>query len=183
MVLLRVSLLWRIRLLLKHLSVEIHGDVHEFFDGVEDALLWQTFFECRVHNVPQFSPLSRVVPMLAEEPADKHEVVDIVLAVQVCKLLVEVADGLPFGSLRTHHLVIHIDFRGDRPQVLIVQIHSVTKTLDGRLESPELDRVQLDSAFNFKSEVLLGTGTLNSGHSITAPASSHLFIQIFKIID
>ena len=117
--------------------------------------------------------------MLAQEPADKHEVVDIVLAVQVCKLLVEVADGLPFGSLRTHRLVIHIDFRGDRTHVLIVHIHSVTKTLDGRLESPELDRVQLDSAFNFKSEVLLGTGTLNSGHSITAPASSHLFIQIF----
>ena len=181
MVLLRVSLLWRIRLLLQHLSVEIHGDVHKFFYSFEDTLLWQTFFKRRVHNVPQFSSLGRVVPVLAQKPADEHEVVHIVLAVQVGKLLIEVADGLPFGSLSTHHLVIHIDFRGNRPQVLIVQIHSVTKTLDGRLESPELDRVQLDSAFNFKSEVLLGASTLNSGHSITATASSHLFIQIFKL--
>ena len=117
--------------------------------------------------------------MLAQEPADQHEVVDIVLAVQVCKLLVEVADGLPFGSLSAHLLVVHINFRGDCLQVLIVQIHSVTKTLDGSLERPELNRVQLDCAFNFKREVLLGAGTLNNRHSITATASSHLFIQFF----
>ena len=179
MVLLRVSLLWRIWLTFQHFCVYINGDVHEPFDRIENARPWQTFFERWIHNVPQFPTLRRVVPMFAQEPANEHEVVNVVLAVQVCKLIVKVADGLSFGPLRTHFLVIHVDFGGNCAQVFIVQIHPITEALDGSLESPKLDRVQLDCAFNFKREVFLGAGTLNRGHSITASAGSHFLIQIF----
>ena len=82
--------------------------------------------------------------MFAQKPSNQHQVVHVVLAVQISKLLVEVADGLPLGALRAHLLVVHVDLWGDGTQVLIVKVHSVTKALDSSLESPILHTMKFD---------------------------------------
>ena len=49
--------------------------------------------------MPKFSTLSLITPMLAEEPSDEDQVLNIVLVVLVGEVGIEVAEGLPLETI------------------------------------------------------------------------------------
>ena len=58
-----------------------------------------TFLKCWVDDVPKFSTLSLITPMLAEKPSDEDQVLNIVLVVLVGEVGIEVAEGLPLETI------------------------------------------------------------------------------------
>ena len=111
--------------------------------------------------------------MLAQEPSHHDQILNVVLAVKVRKLLVEVGDGLAFASVSLHLLIVEVDLVCNGLHMLLVKVHSVSKALDGRLVTSELDTVQFDAALSCKAELLLGSCPINLGDSISTCASSH----------
>ena len=176
----RVGFFRRVGLLLHHADVQVNDDIHQLFDDVEHSIFGNAFVKSWIQNVPELPALGCVIPVFAEKPTDQHQIVNVVLAIDVSKLLVKVADGLAFGSLGAHFLVVHVDFWCNGLQMLIIQVHSVAKTLDSRLESAEFHTVKFDLTFDFECEIFLGACALNRRHTVATPTRSHFFSNLLN---
>ena len=95
----RSSLLARIGQSFKHDRVQVDRDIAKTLNDLNDITSRDTFLECWVDDVPKFSSLGLIAPMLAEKPSDEDQVLYVVLVVLVGEIGIKVAQSLPLETI------------------------------------------------------------------------------------
>ena len=93
------SLLTRVRQSFEHDRIQVDRDIAESFNDFNNISRWDTLLKCRVDDVPKFSSLGLIAPMLAKKPSDENQVLYVVLVVFVSEIGIEVTESLPLETI------------------------------------------------------------------------------------
>ena len=95
----RCGLLTRIGHSFEHDRVQVNRDIAKALNDLNNIASRDTFLECWVDDVPKFSPLGLIAPMLAQKPSDEDQVLYVVLVVLVGEIGIKVAQSLPLETI------------------------------------------------------------------------------------
>ena len=86
-----LSLFTRVGNSLEHNAIQVDRDIAESLHDLKDVARRHTLLQRGVDNVPELSALGLIAPVLAEEPPDEDQVLNVVLVVLVGEVGIKVA--------------------------------------------------------------------------------------------